>query len=179
MRYQTIHAIIFVFITFVSVAGCSLFGEGKLERLFPGDGPSLVHLDSTEYGIAEDGEVDIAVSVTNPTDETIYASGNGTLRFELEKLVDGDWVLAFSFGHILIGGPPLEISANETVSISYSLGYADRPNDHNSGWLIDEVAGDYRVVVELQAERGNEGNSYEEEQLPLGYRTSSTFEIHE
>lgn len=121
--------------------------------------------------------VEVAVDFTykNPADQPVFLPQcERPLQPRLEKLVDGDWRIAYQPIELACWGPPLELAAGEEyASIAHIRGY-DPQSGYLPAWEAAEVDGEYRLVWMILTEPHPDAPP-----LPLEQRVSNTFQIRE
>jgi hypothetical protein len=171
---------IVVLVAALLAGACSSLGDplGPLPALEPGD--TYLTTDATEYVIRVEGglrAVDFELTYRNPLDVAVAVPGcHSPARPMLQKLVDGEWVQAFSPIELACITAPLVIPARGTHRFRYAL----RADPHDLGrWRAavgGALDGTYRLRwwVGLHDRRALNGMG---EPLPLEYVVSNPFEL--
>lgn len=159
-----------------TMGGCSFFDPSEIGWESEN---SLVTTDRPTYS-PQENQIVVEVKLTNSSEHTVYAPSGGTPnpRYTLEKEVDGEWVTAVQTFTPAILVAPLEVEPGQVIVTQYVLSELDRIRSWDP-WLVGEVPGRYRLVAQLQEDRGRASNSYHAEALPLRMRASNPFEITE
>ena len=121
------------------LAGCSLFEEQRVINL-------SIQTDETTYEVKEDHRLVISYTYHNQGPNSVYlGTCLGTASHQFEKLIDGEWTLAYALACNDILGPALKIRPGERYTTSIGLTPASW-DPRNASWHgRDDIAGTYRV----------------------------------
>ena len=122
------------------LAGCSLFEEQRVINL-------SIQTDETTYEVKEDHPLVISYTYHNQGPNSVYlGTCLGTASHQFEKLIDGEWTLAYSLACNEVLGPALKIRPGERYTTSIGLIPADWDPDPRNGWRGgDDIVGTYRM----------------------------------
>jgi len=123
------------------LTGCSLFGDQHVINL-------SIQTDETTYEVKENQPLGISYIYHNQGPNAVYlGTCLGGASHQLEKLVEGAWITAYSPNCPSILTPALRIRPGERYTTTLRLVPADwDPDPRNSTWHGgDDIAGTYRV----------------------------------
>ncbi len=128
------------------LTGCSLFEDQHVINL-------SIQSEQDVYLVEEDQPLVLTFAYVNEGSGPIYL-GSCLGPPALEKLVDGEWTLAYSLFCPDVLGPPLTIGPGEHYRATLRLTPADwDPNPRNRAWRGgDDIAGTYRVPERVLTE---------------------------
>jgi len=136
--------------------------------------------ESGEIVVANDTiwylEFTIQMTYTNRSDQPVYMAWcHGPHVPRVERLMDGRWETVHRPGQLLCGNVGFLIKAGEVYDYEFRVRGYDPESSVKPAWLSDTVAGTYRVHWwnTLFTEPGRQAD-----QVPLGQRVSSTFELN-
>jgi hypothetical protein len=154
------------------LGGCSLFSD---------DGaPPAIHTDATLYEARRTGaglEIDpIAFRFTNEREQAVYVPGcPGPNPPSVQKLVDGEWVMAWAPVVLQCLGPSVRVGAGRTYRGTLRVRAGLPSDDLYPKFETLPVEGTYRLV--LGVDRTEDPEQFEP--LPLSERVSDPFELRE
>ncbi len=176
MKNSSLICIAAMFIGF-SVAGCSLAPGDDSDREID---TSLIEL-KTDSLVYEEGAGLIAITYTyeNKSEEDfLLGLCLGTFSSSLQKLVDGEWIVAFPRACVSDADPLMvEAKSSRQFSVNINTAALDRPTDANWSDEVEELDGTYRIFewVFNDFDRDKYRNSqYVPETVPI---YSNTFEL--
>ena len=162
----------------VVLSACSLASHDE-----PDASASLIETDQARYdarlvtGGYEGVAFDVPFEIRNTTGGPLYRIGCRTAPApSLQKWVGGRWVTAYVPYDNLCLSPPFEIApggvAQDTLRVAGAFPGQDfRPE------FRTEVAGTYRLYVELFSSLTDDRSPLGKDLAPMGARVSNTFEV--
>lgn len=163
-----------------ALSACSLLGADPAPLFEPG---GLLQTDRTRYDakLLTDGRArvvfDVPFIARNPTDEPLYLIGcHRPPPPLLEKLVDGEWEVAYGAVVPLCLSPPFEIPpGGERRDTLRVVGFL--PGQNTMPTFDTAVEGTYRLRWEIYAGQTDEDFPVGGDLLPLEQQVSNTFEV--
>ncbi|MDY6994300.1 MAG: hypothetical protein SVR94_17080 [Pseudomonadota bacterium] len=129
------------------IGGCSLFDSNEKERFSEAIKNFSLETDQDVYQVNEDGFLEITYVYVNKGDQVFYpGSCLGVASENLQKLVDEEWIPAYSPFCQYILRTPIKVEPGKTYEATIQLHSSTWDSTrNNASWNGGEIEGTYRV----------------------------------
>ncbi len=145
----------------------------------PTDG--MLRTGATEYVVRQENgllRTEIGLTFVNRTGGAVYIpSCHGPYPPVLEKVVDGQWVIAYAPIVLLCLEQPVAIAPGKSYDFAYRVHAALPGTNAGPQFSVTPIAGTYRAVWGLFSEKLADGTTTKP--LAAESRTSNTFQLRE
>jgi hypothetical protein len=156
-------------------------GEGALGPGSPGALDAPIRTDKDVYVLTSHNRGwhgEIRYSYANRTGRTVsLLNCRGVYRVRLEKWQDGGWVLAYDMILQACLSPPIHIPPGASHEGRLVIDVGARGSNNYPKLEIDEIDGQYRLVIDDAFWNYNHDGPAWGDKLPLAERSSGAFQI--